>query len=560
MTAATETLQGLDLVAQSLLDNGVRTIFGVMGDGNLAWLSRWASLPGVRYVGARHEAGAVVMADGYAADTGHVGVSTVTYGPGLLNAMNALCTAVRDRWPQLLVTGTTPASKPHHVQRYDHAALVAATGAEYWPLADPASVEATITAAVERCLSGNRVVVLDIATEVLEGSAAEQVPSCAAGHPGPVVGPAADGDQIRAAVDLLRAAARPLVLSGIGVERSGAASHVTRLAEALDAVITTTLPTRGLYAGNPRYAGVFGGFSTPATMRVIEACDVLLVLGAGLNEYTTHGGSLLAGKAVVQVDTDPDALGRQHPVDLGVAEDVRDVLEALLRQLGGETAARPPAPCSWAPEDVAEQGAVLRPHTDESDERGIDPRTAMEWLDRTLSEDRVIVVDGGHFVEWPSRYLRATGPGTFRTGLAGGSIAMAQGIAAGMATNGRREAYVAIVGDGGYFMSMTEIETICRERLPVLVVVVNDGAYAAEIHKLRAAGLPEELAWFHASSDPAAVATAMGARGLCVSTATDLAEASEQLTGGRLDGPVVLDLHVTPRVVSARLANVGNEP
>ncbi|GAA3929300.1 thiamine pyrophosphate-binding protein [Microbacterium soli] len=529
--------RGRDALVDALCELGVTTVFGVMGDGNLSWLSIWSGRPGREFVSARHEASAVAMADGAAWHAHVPGVSTVTYGPGLLNAMNAMATAHRGGAGHVLITATPRASRPHHPQRYDHAALVSALGAVRIAVTDAERIAPSLRQAFRMASEAGILVVVDIEEECFD----DDVPATVCEPPIEAVAPPALEwlPQIERSI---RAAKRLLIVAGVGAERAGAASALVGLAESTGAWLSTTLPTRGLFAGHPQYLGNIGGFVTEQALPVIQRCDTVIAFGASLNEFTTDSESLLRGRTVIQIDRDAAALGRKYPIDVGVHSDARDAAEALAARFAGE-GVQPPR----AVDDMT----VMRAGNDRSDDDGVDPRAAMQRLDAWLPDDRVVITDGGHFVEWPSRYLRAPSAGSFRTALAGGSIALGLSMGMGIArTDGSRRVAV-VIGDGGLFMSLGDLETAVRERIPLIVVAMNDHAYSAEVHKLNRLGLPTDLAYFDDASDLSSAASGLGVSVVTARTPSDLDALPD---ADALTGPLLIDLRITRAVVSARLA------
>lgn len=535
---------GRDLLVRALEALDVRRIFGVMGDGNLAWLSIWAEREGNHYVSARHEGGAVAMADGLAWQTGEPGVSTVTYGPGVLHAMNALATAHRGGAGHVLITSTPPASNAHHLQRYDHAALVAALGAVHVRVESAAEIPSALADAYGEAASRGVAVVVDIADECFAQSASEPSPLPDRSRQARPSEPPLPREDLLAVAELLGSASSPVLLAGVGAERAGAGPAIARLAERTGALLATTLAARGLFAGHPQHLGVFGGFSTDAAKELLAECDAVVAFGAGLNEFTTDNGALLEGRRVAQIDRDASAVGRRHRVELPVVADATTAAEALI-----EMTAEAPDRARRLPGDAT----VMVPSKDDSDASGIDPRVAMHALDSWLPDDRIVITDGGHFIEWPSRYLRATGPGRSRAAVAGGSIAIAPSQAMGVATAGIAACTMVVVGDGGFFMALTELETAVRERIPVIIAVIDDAAYSAEVYKLRKLGLPERLAYFDEASDIVELSRALGAEAHRVSERTHIDQLPDPL---QLEGPLVIDIRVTRAVASSRLAPV----
>ena len=153
---------GHDAVAQALVDHGVDTVFGVLGDGNLFIGENLQRQHGVNLVGATHEANAVCMAEGWAKATGRLGVATVTHGPGLTNTITALVEGVKNETPMLLVAGDTPIENEQHLQNLDQHALVVATGAGFQPVRNVETIAEDISTAVRRAHAERRPVVVNV--------------------------------------------------------------------------------------------------------------------------------------------------------------------------------------------------------------------------------------------------------------------------------------------------------------------------------------------------------------------------------------------------------------
>src|SRR6185437_14828850 len=251
-------------VGQAIADEGVRAAFGVVGNGNfLAVAALMAS--GVRYVAARHEGGAIAMADAYYRATGDVAVCTTTYGPGLTNTATGLAEAVKHRSAVLLLTGDQPTGGPRPID-IDQGAFAAALGARTVPITDPSNARGAVACAMELARGGQRPVVLSLPADLLEapvvdgtvvdGTVAEApvaddtVPDMGAVRraAGPVPVPAQlDTAEVDAVLDALASARRPLLLAGLGAYRSGAACAIGALADWFGALLTTTVMADGLY-------------------------------------------------------------------------------------------------------------------------------------------------------------------------------------------------------------------------------------------------------------------------------------------------------------------------
>jgi acetolactate synthase I/II/III large subunit len=521
---------GYDVVAEALVDSGVRTLFGLLGNTNLALAATLAGR-GVRFVGARQETAAVSMAAGHAWAAGRPTACTVTHGPGLSNALTGLRSAVRDRLPVVLVVGDIRDAPAWNAQRADHPAMLGWTGARVVDCREPSALSATVREAFAIAAAERLPVVVNVRAGLLSGPAPEQAPWSEPAPPGPP--PEPDGDAVARAGALLRDAERPLVLAGRGAMWSGAGPELRQLAERTGALLATSLPAKGLFSPDPFDLGVCGGYSTPLTRELVDESDVVLAVGVGLGGYTTDGGALLRGARIIHCDLAPRG-------DAGAA--VRGDALAVVRQLldsvsGGGGARRRTA-------GVASRIAAAARAPDGGDGGGLDPREVLRAVDRALPPERQVVVDVGHFTTFPSQLLSATA-GRFLPALGFGAVglSMATGIGAAL---GRDAPTLVVVGDGGGLMSLGELETLGRVGAPVTVLVLNDRAYGAEIHHLRRHGLPEDLALFP-HTDFAAVARALGVAGVIWRRGDDLGRLADQLP---TNGPVLVDALVTRSVVA----------
>lgn len=532
---------GHEAVAATLTSLGVDRLFGVMGDGNMAMISHFGTRPGTRYVAARHENGAVCMATGYARASGRVGVASVTHGPGVSNAITAIRAAHTDHGAVVVLVGDTPVDEPFHLQNLDHAALVATAGVRFRHLDDAATLGDDLAAALYEAEHTQRPVCVNLAAEML--GAHDAVPASGPHVPTPPLAAACDPDALRRAVDLLLAAERPVVLAGAGAK--GALSAAAEIAELTGALLATTLLTHGAFRAHPRNLGVAGGFSTPSTRRRLADCDVLLVAGASLSDHTTAHETLFNDTTIIQIDTDPAALARRSPRVVLQAE-AAPALEQLLDLLRKRVADLPGEP----PVGLHPFEQVPTSELYDDDGTGVDPRRVFAALNEQLSAERTVVTDGGHFIEWPCRGLDIPDLAGFLLSIGAGAIGMGLPSGLGAAIGRPDRQCIVVAGDGGLLMALPELETAARERVDVLIVVVNDGAYAAEVHKLRAQGLPDDLAYFDNPSF-ADLARSLGMRAAVVETTGQIAGALAEIVP--IGGPRLLEIKANPAVVSSRL-------
>jgi thiamine pyrophosphate-dependent acetolactate synthase large subunit-like protein len=524
-----------EVVGRTLAELGVRDAFGVLGSGNfIATLAMHSS--GVAFHHARHEGGAICMADGYARVSGRVGLCSVHQGPGFTNTMTGLTEAAKARTPLLLIAGEAPAAALRSNFRLDQAGLASTVGAVAERVHSGESAAADTARAFRRAEAERRPVLLSMPLDVLTqpaspGSASPLAP--AESHR-----PAPSQAAVAEVADLIAAARRPLILAGRGAVLAGAREPLEALGDAIGAVLATSAMGHGLFAGSPWAVGISGGFASPLAARLISSSDLILAFGTALTRWTTKDGSLISpGARVVHVDVEADAAHR--PVDVAVIGDAAATAHALLGAGVGNAGVRDDALAA----EIAAGAWRDEPYVDARIAGRMDPRTLSIALDALLPEERTVAVDSGHFMGFPPMYLRVPDPAGFVFTQAFQSIGLglASGIGAAIARPDRLT--VACLGDGGALMSLPELETLARLRLPMLVVIYNDAAYGAEVHHFRPHGHPVELVQFP-DTDFAALATAAGARGVTVRGPDDLAPVEEWLESR--DGPLIVDAKITP--------------
>ncbi|MFI7418405.1 thiamine pyrophosphate-binding protein [Nonomuraea sp. NPDC049684] len=528
-------------VGRTLAARGVRTAFGVVGSGNFHVTNALVE-HGVRFVAARHEGGAATMADAYARMSGEVGVVTVHQGPGLTNAMTGIAEAAKSRTPMIVLAGeATDARSNFHI---DQDALAAAVGAVPMRLTDAARAEEQALEAVRVAARERRTVLLNLPLDVQSAPAPVLTGAAAPGRS--AAADAAEdtvGDTVRDTAAelgrLLAGARRPVFVAGRGARH--ARRELEALADRTGALLATSAVAKGLFRGSPWDLDVSGGFATPLAAELIRGADLIVGWGCALNMWTTRHGSLIGPEAkVAQVDLDPAAVGAHVRADLGVAGDVRAVAAALTGP-GGAAPGYRSAELARRIRDEGRWRAV--PYRDESGAGRIDPRTLTIALDDLLPSERVVSVDSGNFMGYPSMFLDVPDAGGFCFTQAFQSVGLGLATAIGAALARPDRLPVAALGDGGAFMGIAELETVVRLGLPMVVVVYDDEAYGAEVHHFGPHGHPLGTVRFP-PADLASIARGHGFAAVTVTDAAGLAGVAEWLKGPR-DRPLLVHAKIT---------------
>jgi thiamine pyrophosphate-dependent acetolactate synthase large subunit-like protein len=305
-------------------------------------------------------------------------------------------------------------------------------------------------------------------------------------------------------------------------------------------LLATSAVANGLFHGEDFALGISGGFATPLAAELITGADLVVGWGCTLNMWTMRHGALIgAGARVLQVDLDPDAIGANRPVDLGVLGDVAataaDVLAALDEP--GRTGYRTPE----VARAVAARGRWRDvPYTDLGGPAGIDPRTLSIRLDEVLPEQRTVAVDSGNFMGYPAAYLRVPDEHgfCFTQGFQSVGLGLATAIGAALARPDRLA--VAALGDGGALMGVAELETVVRADIPMVVVVYDDRGYGAEVHHFADADLSTVR---FPETDIAAIGRGFGFDAVTVRASADLAGVADWVAGPR-SAPLLVDAKI----------------
>ncbi|GAA0481376.1 acetolactate synthase [Paractinoplanes deccanensis] len=526
-------------LARALAAHQVGTMFGLIGDANLFMVHSFVHEHDGKYIGAAHEAGAMLMGFGYADLTGRPGVVTVTHGPALTNTLTGLVEGVRGRAPMLLIAGDTATESRGNIQDIAQRDVVLPTGAGFEQARTPASTLDDLAIALRRAVVERRPIVLNVPSDFMTADVDYREVPLRLPHeqralPDPVA--------VAEAAARIAAAKRPVVLAGRGALHARAA--VLRLAERIGAPVATTLKARDLFRGEPFALGIAGSLGGAATQEIIDGADLVLSLGAGLNGYTTKKGALLAGGRVIAVDTRLEAVPpTAGAVVLGDAGAVAGALveEADLRGMPARPFRTPEMAASLAAQEAMGERPRTAPGT-------VDVETALRRLDEVLPERRLVVSDGGRFMMESLRFIR-TEPGHFVLPANFGSIGLGMGTAIGAAAADPTRTAVLVTGDGGFMHGgVAEFATAVREGQDLIVVVCDDGGYGAEHIQFTRRGLDPALSLF-AWPDLAALATAAGGEGFTVRDEHDLDQVAKVIAGR--ERPLLIDLrldveHITP--------------
>ena len=454
MTTDTK-LHVYDVLAKCFIQENVKTCFTLMGDANMNWASKLAS-QGCRMVYVRHEHCAAAAAMAYARKTGDVGVATVTCGPGVTQLITALPAAVRAHLPMVVFAGESPIKMGWYNQMINQGPIIEATGAAYHPLHLPERMPVAIRDAFLQARRERRPVVLGIPFDLQERpwTGPETLPT-PSHQLLPKLSPIpAHPDDVAQAAKLVAASERIVIFAGLGAVAAKAAPACRALAAKTGAILTTSLPARGLFHDDPYCVGISGSFSTEVGLDLIAQADLVIIVGGSLAFHAGGGGQLWKKAKMLHIDIDPVAVAQGQEVARNhLRADARLGVEAL-------TAAIPDRANKWRTEAMAARIRDTKAdnHVFEVEPNLLDPREVIATLEKSLPKDWELVNSGGHcswfFAQMPSRPQER-----FLTIREFGAIGNGTSFAMGVAAARPDKTVVLFDGDGSLDRKSTRLNS-----------------------------------------------------------------------------------------------------
>ena len=539
--ARPRTMTGAQILVEALRREGVELLFGHPGGASLPIYDALYDAHEIRHILVRHEQVAAHAAVGYTRASGRVGVCMATSGPGATNLVTGLTDAMMDSIPLVAITGQVP--RP-------------VIGNDAFQEADVTGVTMPVTKwntlvmrvedvapAVQRAFSLARTgrpgpVLVDLPRDVSEERC---VPEFAGGAATPEHRPVVDGNphQISAAAALLAAARRPVVYAGGGVISAEAGPELTALVDRTRLPVTLTLMGKGAMDElHPCCLGMLGMHGSAYANYAINEADVILAVGVRFDDRVTGRLRDFAPQAqIIHIDIDPAEIGKNKPVRVPIVGDARRVLAALAAQVS------PPRIEEWWAQIRAwQERHPLRYR--QGDDR-ISAQYVCDLLHRITGGSAVVATDVGQHQMWMAQWYRPRGPRSFIS--SGGLGTMGFGFPAAMgakfACPDRQVA--AVVGDGGFQMTVQDLSTAVEHRLALAIVILNNGALGMVRQWQTFFYRDRRSASILMNPDFAKVAEAFGARGIRVDRPEQVEPALRAALGSD-GGPTVVDVHVDP--------------
>jgi pyruvate dehydrogenase (quinone) len=542
-----------EVLVEALEHIGVKHIFGLIGD-SLNPLADAVRRSKIQWLGVRHEEGAALAAAGQAKLTGRLGVCCGTTGPGSTHLVAGLYEASRDHAPVLAISGDMP-RRMHgtdYIQATEPDLLFRDPSLYTETISSPAQAAAVIHQAIGAAYAGRGVAHLTVPQDVFESKAESTVSSIATLKPLPEVIPGEEA--IAEAARRIDAARSIVIMCGAGCR--GSAAELRALSDRLKAPLIHSVKGQDIMPyDDPRWIGGIGMIGTRASYNAAMQCELFVMLGTDYpySEFLPHKTT------VIQVDERGGVLGRRAPTALGIVGSVRPALRLLLDRVAVKADSR------FFDAVNAERhkwNAMLDSQADPGRSRDrIHPQAVARAVSDLAQRSAVFVLDTGLNTLWSANWLRQSGSqriiGSFNNAAVGTALAQANGIQA----LDRSRQVIALCGDGGFNMLMSEFLTAVHHKLPVKVVVYNNSSFGLIPLEAEASGLPAYRAGIEfPNPDFVALASACGARGFRAAQPGELRAAIEQAL--ETDGPALVDCVVVPNEMPnfphLELEKIGN--
>jgi acetolactate synthase I/II/III large subunit len=470
-------LTGAEIIWECLLREGVDIVWGYPGGAILPTYDAYSKYQDrIHHVLVRHEQGATHMADGYARATGKVGVAMATSGPGATNMVTGIATAMMDSSAIVCITGQvpTPVIGSDAFQETDVTGVTLPITKHNFLVTDIKKLAYTMRKAFHIARTGRPgPVLVDVAKDVQNAKIEFEYPEGPIRLPGYRPPSYASEEQIERAIALIKQSQRPLILAGHGVNMSGAERDLLQFAERAQIPVALTLLGKGaMPESHPLCLGMMGMHGAAAVNTAIQGADLLLAFGMRFDDRVTGNLKTYSPNSKkIHIDIDASELNKNVRVDVGIAGDLKTVLEQLL----------PGLPSLNHKDWIGE----IREWQEDGDQRDIIHQTtpsdklyaahAIHDLWKATKGDALIVTDVGQHQMWEAQYYLHERPLTLIT--SGGLGTMGFGVPAAIGAKMGRpgETVWAIVGDGGFQMTMAELATAVQENVDVNIAIINNG-------------------------------------------------------------------------------------
>jgi acetolactate synthase-1/2/3 large subunit len=549
LAAMSNLMSGARILLECLARENVEVIFGYPGGVTLPLYDALYEHP-IRHVLVRHEENASFAASGYARASGRVGVCCATSGPGATNLTTGLVDAMMDSIPVVAITGqvTSKMIGSDAFQEADTFGIMRPATKHNYLVRDVNDVARVVHEAFYIASTGRPgPVLVDITKDALQGQA-HYTPVHEIHLPGYKVVTDGHAGQIRRAAQMMWEAQRPMVYAGGGIIHSGAHNELRELVELIDCpAVCTLMGLGGLPGSHPNFVSLPGMHGSYAANMGLTECDLIIALGVRFDDRVTGRLSAFAPHAkVIHVDIDPAEIGKNRAADLPIVGDLKRViakLNKILKELQPQASEQSAEARKewWQRVHGWQAEHPLEPvfGTDE-----IKPQQLMYEINRISDGKAIVSSDVGQHQMWAAQFIRFDAPRLWINSGGLGSMGFGLPGAVGAQMANPDATVFAIVGDGGFQMSVPELATLVNCGLPVKVIVMNNG-YLGMVRQWQELFYNNRLCAVELSSFPNVelLAAAYGMKGRIVRTPAELRSALKEAM--EEPGPYLMDVRVS---------------
>lgn len=556
---------GAQLICESLIRANITTLFGIPGGAIMPlYHALFHYRDQLHHVLCRHEQGAGHAAEGYARATGRLGVCIGTSGPGATNLVTPIADAFMDSTPLLVITGqvAAPLIGTDAFQEVDITGITIPITKHNYIVRNPNDLPHVLHEAIHLATTGRPgPVLVDVTKDCQQARCVPDWNLTQLSRTTQPFTPTPADTQIEQAVELLRHAHKPLIMAGNGIIQSGASDELLQCAERTGIPVVTTLHGLGAFPEHhPLALGMPGMHGWVHTNRAIQACDVLLTVGARFDDRVTGKVSTFAPNAkIIHVDVDKAELQKLVKADVAICGDARQVLQRVLALWPND--ARPDAHTAWLAEirTLQKRHQHRQQYLRRPDTSTLMPHDVYDALNTTLNArgNYRVVTDVGQHQMWAAQLIDWQRPRTHITSGGAGTMGFSIPAALGVALACPGETVWVICGDGGFQMTNQELATMRQENVRnVKIAVINNG-YLGMVRQWQQ--LFENRVYSYtplSGPDFACLSEAYGVRGITVERVDEVQGAIDEAYAH--DGPVLIDFRVEREVNVFPIVPTGN--
>ncbi len=538
---STNEITGAEIFVKCLMEEKVEYIFGYPGGAVIGVYDAMHDMSNIKHILTRHEQGAVHAAEGYAKATGKVGVVIVTSGPGATNTVTGIADAHMDSVPLVVFTGqvATHLIGNDAFQEADIIGITRSITKHNFLVKDVRDLAWTIKAAFYIAATGRPgPVVVDMPKDVMASSTSFVYPKEIKlrgyrpfyfGHMG----------QINKAVDIIKSSKRPVLYVGGGVISSNASKEIYNLAKKLNAPVAMTLMGLGSFPGDDELSlGMLGMHGTWYSNMAIDQCDCLVAIGARFDDRVTGNPSTFSPNSKkIHIDIDPSQISKNVKVDVPIVGDVRHVLERLT-----------PLVAPLDTKDWLEKISKWKMEHPLRYENGPEIRAqyVIEMISELTNGEAVVTADVGQNQMWAAQFYKFRNPRSFLTSGGLGTMGFSFPASLGVAFGVTDRPVFSINGDGGVQMNIQELTTAVGNKLPVKIVVLDNG-YLGMVRQWQDLFYKKRYSHVSLGSNPdfAKIAEAFGAKGYVTEKTDEVVPILKEALKIN-DRPVLIDFKTTP--------------